>query len=524
MTTPHARTGRRARRALTGLVLLTLVVAGCTGGESGDETSDESATAATPESPTPTEPDPTDAGRGLERFYSQQVDWQPCDGDFECGIVEVPVDYDEPTGKTLGLAVNRLPAEGGPATGSLVVNPGGPGASGVEYAPQAAAQLGPEVLAGYDVVGFDPRGVGASEPVECFDDAGVDRLLATDPDPDTAQEASDTEDLLEEFASGCVDDAGALLPHLSTVDVARDLDVLRSVLGDERLTYYGASYGTYIGAVYAELFPEQVGRLVLDGAVDPSLDSEELNQQQAAGFETALRAYVSNCVAQPDCPLGSDVERGVRRVQDFLAELDANPLPTGTDRELTEALGLYGIALPLYVKSYWSLLDQALTQAFDGNGATLLALADAYWRRTDTGYTGNMAQAIYAVNCLDHPVRTTGAEIRDSIPEYEQAAPTFGRSFAWSVLACALWPVDAADPVPEVDGEGAAPILVVGTTRDPATPYRWAQAMAKQLESGVLLTRDGDGHTGYAQGNDCIDSAVDAYLVDGEVPADGKRC
>lgn len=514
---------------------LALVLAGCSSG-TGDEPKDSESSAAesTDASKTeqteggPTEEGQTDGGEPeasgpLGRFYSQDVTWESCPGAFECGTVKVPVDYSEPDGQTLDLAVNRRPADGGSAVGALIVNPGGPGASGVDYAQQAVAQFGPEVLRSYDVVGFDPRGVAASEPVECLDDAGVDELLAADPDPDTAAEVSEIETVLSSFAAGCADDAGALLPHLSTTDVARDVDVLRAVMGDESLHYYGASYGTFIGAVYAELFPDRVGRVVLDGAVDPSLDNEEVNRQQAAGFETALRAYVDSCVAQSECPLGKDLQKGVDRVGAFLDELDAEPLQTGSDRKLTQSLGLYGVALPLYVESYWPVLDQALTLAFAGDGSALLTLADAYWSRTESGYSGNTAQVIYAVNCLDDPSDATVADIKESIPSFEKAAPTFGRTFAWSPLACAQWPVQPASPVPDIDATGAAPILVVGTTRDPATPYEWAESMADQLESGMLLTRDGDGHTAYGQGNECIDSTINAYLVKGAVPAPAKR-
>ena len=509
-------------RTTAAALALGLVLAGCSS-SAGDEEADDAASSTPTETTETTEPtDPAPAGT-LASYYDQDVAWEPCDAGFECGTVEVPIDYDDPGGESIALAVNRLSADGDPI-GSLVLNPGGPGVSGVEYATQAVGQFGPDVLESYDLVGFDPRGVGASAPVECLDTAGVDALLAVDPDPDSAAEVGEVQDLFGDFATACEDDAGELLPHMSTTTVARDLDVIRAAVGDEQLHYLGGSYGTFIGAMYAEQFPDRVGRLVLDGAVDPTLSLEEVNLVQAEGFETALRAYVADCVAQPDCPLGDDLEEGVVRVQDFLADLDAEPLPTGGDRELTESLGIYGIALPLYAPQLWTTLDQALAEAFNGNGATLLALADAYWRRTADGYTENLAQVIYAVNCVDDPTDVTVAEIERSIPEFERVSPTFGRTFAWSQLACAQWPVEPAEPMPPIDGRGADPILVIGTTRDPATPYESAVSLADQLASGVLLTREGDGHTAYGQGNACIDATVDAYLVDGTVPPDDKRC
>ncbi len=522
---------RTTAAALLALVLgLTSCSAG-TGAEEADPPATSTQSASEPEPSEPSEPsesseppetEPQSAG-GLASFYDQQVQWEPCEGGFECGTVEVPIDYDDPGGQSIALAVNRLPA-GGDAIGSLVLNPGGPGASGVEYAKQAVGQFGTDVLESYDLVGFDPRGVGGSAPLDCLDTAGVDELLASDPNPDSEAEVADVQELFADFGEACIEDAGALLEHLSTTVVARDLDVIRAALGDEELYYLGGSYGTLIGALYAEQFPDRVGRLVLDGAVDPSLDLEEVNLVQAEGFETALRSYVEACVAQPACPLGDDLEEGITRVQDFLTDLDEDPLPTGSDRELTESLALYGIALPLYAPQLWTTLDQALTQAFEGDGATLLALADAYWRRTPDGYTENIAQVLYAVNCVDDPTDITVDEIEESIPRFEQVSPTFGRTFAWSQLACAQWPVEPAEPMPTIDGQGADPILVIGTTRDPATPYESAVALADQLESGVLLTREGDGHTAYGQGNSCIDSTVDDYLVDGTVPPPDKRC
>jgi pimeloyl-ACP methyl ester carboxylesterase len=523
-----APSDRRWARVATAIgVGLALLLGGCSSGAD-----DDASTSPTTEEPTANEPataspapdDQTTQSGGLRGFYEQAVEWEPC-GDFECATVQVPVDYGNPEGNTVDLAVNRRRADGDAPAGSILVNPGGPGSSGVDYLPQAVAQMGQSVLERYDVIGFDPRGVGESDPIECLDTAGVDALLAADPTPDDAAEVDEAAALLEGLGDECARAAGPLLPHLSTTEVARDLDVLRAVLGDDRLSYYGASYGTFIGALYAEFFPKRVGRLVLDGALDPALNLEQLNQQQAAGFETALTAYLESCVSAADCPLGSDVDSARRRVSEFLAALDADPLPTSGGRELTEGLGLYGVSLPLYVPQLWPLLDQALDQAItDGDGSMLLSFADLYWHRTDDGYSDNLAQAIYAVNCLDNPTDATEASITASLPEFEQASPTFGRVFAWSQLGCAQWPVEAESPTPAIDGAGAAPILVVGTTRDPATPYAWAQALAEQLQSAVLLTRDGDGHTAYGQGNECIDSAIDAYLSRGTAPRDGTRC
>ena len=524
----------RRRAAVAGVLAGLLTTVACTGDGSdssgGSDTSDKSAPTASRTTEAAEQPgDPVlGRGAGLQRYYDQDVDWSACGGGLECATVIVPLDYSELDGDTVELAVNRLPASGsGDRVGSLLVNPGGPGASGVDFVKQGGSTLFAELNGSYDIVGFDPRGVGASDTLNCLDTAGVDRLMASDPDPDTPAEVARTAGLYRKFGSACQRAAGDLLPQLSTSAVARDLDVLRGVVGDDRLNYLGFSYGTLVGAVYAELFPDAVGRMVLDGAVDPGLDSKEAALSQAGGFQTALEAYAADCVTKPGCPLGTDVEAGLQRVRTFLDELDAQPLPTDDpDRPLTKGLALYGIAYPLYAESLWPGLTLALQSALvEGDGRQLLLLADLYADRSDSGYRNNKTQVIYAVNCLDDPSNASASDVRASLDEFEQVAPTLGPAFAWGSLACAQWPVKPAEPLPDaVDAEGAPPIVVVGTTRDPATPYAQAQALAADLESGVLLTRDGDGHTAYGQGNACITAAVEAYLVKGTVPAEGTIC
>jgi pimeloyl-ACP methyl ester carboxylesterase len=296
------------------------------------------------------------------------------------------------------------------------------------------------------------------------------------------------------------------------------------VLGDTELHWFGASYGTYIGAVYAELFPRRVGRLVLDGALDPTLDATELPRQQAAGFETALRAYVADCVTKQGCPLGVDTEAGLQRIRQLLADLDAEPLPTDDPaRPLTQELGVSAVIYPLYVPHLWSGLTVAIGAALNGNGRLLLNLVDLSSSRIEGEPPDDSWQARTGVNCSDRPAGLTVAGVKASLQSFRRASPTFGRTLAWSQLACVAWPVRPSPP-PRIDGDGAAPILVVGTSRDPATPLRWAVALAGQLESGVLLTRDGDGHTAYGMGNACVDRVIDRYLVGGRVPQDGTAC
>ncbi|MGH3358113.1 MAG: alpha/beta hydrolase, partial [Nocardioidaceae bacterium] len=277
---------------------------------------------------------------------------------------------------------------------------------------------------------------------------------------------------------------------------------------------------------YAELFPDNVGRMVLDGAIDPTLTPRESTLAQAKGFEGALRAYAEDCVSQgKSCPLGDDVDAGMKRIGDFLGELDENPLATGDDaRPLTQSLASYGIAVTLYNEESWQYLTQALDSAFGGDGSVLLALSDQYFQRDSSGYANNQQEAQIVVNCLDGPSDATVSEVRRGVAEFEKAAPVLGEFLAWGELTCAEWPIKPQQKPLKIDGKGAAPIVVVGTTRDPATPYEQSVALARQLDSGVLLSRDGDGHTAYHRGNRCIDDALDGYLLDGEVPKDGTEC
>jgi pimeloyl-ACP methyl ester carboxylesterase len=408
--------------------------------------------------------------------------------------------------------------------GSLVVNPGGPGAPGTDYAQAASQVFRRPVLDAYDVVGFDPRGTGGSSPVDCLSDDQLDTFLARDPDPDTVAEVGSYEQSGDEFWRGCVERSGDLSAHISTIESARDIDVLRAVLGESTLTYFGASYGTELGATYADLFPDKVGRLVLDGAVDLSISSRELSLEQAGGFETALRSYVQDCIDGDDCYLGDTVDAGVARIKQFLDDVDAQPLDTSESRDLTEGSAASGIAFTLYSRDFWTYLTQGLEAAFDGDGTVLLLLADAYSSRGPGGYTDNSMEAFPAISCLDDPYSVPAAEVPANVPDFEAASPTFGRIFAWGLNTCAGIRVRSTEKPRDVRAAGAPPIVVVGTTRDPATPYAWAVHLADQLESGVLVSRDGDGHTGYNEGNECVDSAVEDFLIDGTVPEDGTDC
>lgn len=513
--------------ALLVVLAVVLVTAVAVGLSFRGEPSEEPRARPTPSPTTPPPASVTEApSDDLAGLYSQRIDWQPCESNdaHECGFLTVPVDYADPQGETIDLALLRVPAEG-ERIGSMVVNPGGPGAPGTSYAAATAQVFRDPLRAAYDVVGFDPRGTGRSAPVDCLSDAELDDYLAADPTPDTPAEVAEQKAFVRSLGQRCVDGSGPVLGHVTTTEAARDMDVLRSALGEEQLTYFGASYGTQLGATYAELFPDKVGRFVLDGAVDVSLDSLEKSIDQAEGFETALRAYVQNCLDSTDnCFLGDSVDEGLTTIRDLLASIEEEPLPAG-ERELTVGNAFYGVVTPLYNRDYWFLLSTALASALDGKGSALMDLADAYASRGPGGtYLDNSVEANYAINCLDDPTSVPFGRVPSVLPRFEEVAPTFADVFAWGTTLCSGIAVESSEEPLDIRGEGAAPILVLGTTRDPATPFTWSEALAEQLDSGVLVERDGDGHTAYNAGNACLDSVVEDYLVDGDVPDAGTRC
>jgi pimeloyl-ACP methyl ester carboxylesterase len=462
---------------------------------------------------------------GLTKFYEQKLDWTACDNGFQCTNLKVPLDYSHPAGTVISIAVVRkLATDQADRLGSLLVNPGGPGGSGIDYV-LSPDIVSPNISARYDLVGFDPRGVGESDPVQCLNNAQMDTFVGIPADPATPAQQTEVIQESKFFAAQCEAKSGSLLPFVGTQSAARDMDVLRAALGDSKLNYLGKSYGTYLGAVYAEEFPKNVGHLVLDGALDPSLTSEQLNLTQAAAFDAELRQFLANCAAQTGCPLGSDVTADVTKLKTWVDGLEANPIAGDGTRKLSESLAMTGIALAMYDQTTWPQLTEALTAAFAGNGAQLLSMADEYNNRVGGVYVGNEAEANFAINCVDHPDEATSVQqIEADLPVYEKAAPFFGEMVDWSGLPCAYWGAAPTNSPDKIAAAGAAPILVVGTTRDPATPYAWAQGLAAQLSSGHLLTMNGDGHTAYLRGSTCIDSAVNAYLLAGTLPAPGTVC
>ncbi|MCC9307557.1 alpha/beta hydrolase [Kitasatospora sp. RB6PN24] len=514
-------------RTVTALLAAGLLLAGCASDRSTHarpSTTGSPAAAA----PAPLQPLPAEAPAELASYYGQRLDWQPCDNGFQCATVKVPLDYAHPAAGDLSLGAVRHPAdgEGGrPRTGSLLLNPGGPGGSAVEYVEAVASSYPSQVRAAYDLVGLDPRGVGRSAPVNCLSGDRMDAFTAVTTTPHDQQEIDQLVAADREFAAGCAQRSGGLLGHVSTVEAARDMDVLRAVLGDDKLNYVGKSYGTLLGATYAGLFPSRVGRMVLDGAMDPALDAATGNRAQAGGFETAWASFAKDCGKRADCPIGTDEQQAGSQLDALLGSLDAHPLPATGARKLTEAQAVTGVLAAMYAPPLWPQLRSALAAAHGGDGSALLRLSDAYYERAADGSYQNLMFANAAVNCLDlPPAFNSPADVAKALPQFRQASPHFGTDLAWMALSCAYWPVKATGAPHTIRAAGAAPIVVIGTTRDPATPYAWAQSLAGQLESGRLVSYDGDGHTAYGRHDDCVDSAVNRYLTEGQPPASGLRC
>ncbi len=503
--------------ALAGALAAVLLVAGCRGGEHR---------AAAPPSPRPSpSASGTPAeGTSLAAYYTQRLSWHTCGDGFSCTTLRVPLDYAHPRADQLRIAVIKRPASSKRRIGSLVINPGGPGASGVAYARFADEVVSTAVRDRFDVVGFDPRGVGGSSPIRCVPGRDLDAFLAAPPAPRTAADVRVAVHAAKRLAAGCGKRAGTLLRHVGTLDAARDIDVLRAALGDAKLTYLGKSYGTYLGAKYAELFPRRIRAAVLDGALDPALSFRQLNAGQGVGFETDLQDFLRYCGSTGVC--GSSAKSSTARLDTLLAGLRNGPLPAPDApgaRRLHLGEAIFGIAAGLYSTQTWPQLGTAIRAAERGDGSTLLRFSDELADRDADGHYSNQLEANTAINCLDHPSARDVSAYARAAAVASRLAPHFGPPLAWGSLTCAFWPVPPTDSPHPVRAPGAPPILVVGNVHDPATPYAWAQSLSRQLP-GALLTYEADGHTAYRKGSSCIDDAVDTYLLTLRLPAPGTRC
>jgi len=458
----------------------------------------------------------------LQRFYDQKLAWHSCGGGFSCSSLLVPVDYQKPNAGTLRIAVIRKKATGS-HRGSLLLNPGGPGGSGVQFLRDAAFAYS-SVNNHFDLVSFDPRGVGESRPIRCLSSSQLDTIFAADPVPATPAARARLISLSKQFADACWQRNGDYLAHVGTLDSARDMDVLRAALGDKKLTYYGASYGTFLGAKYAQLFPTHIRALVLDGAVNPAENTVAGDIEQSRGFETDLDDFLAWCVKQGSCPLGSSQSAASAGLDQLTAQVRAHPESVG-GRSLGAGEFFIGLASGFYSTSEWESLRQALADAKNGHGAGMLALADQLTERQHNGSYTNLMESNMAINCIDRDSPRSVAGFDAAAAQAQKASPHFGKDILYSSLPCAFWHVPPVERAHPVSAPGAPPIMVVGTTHDPATPYADAQALAAQLgPAGRLLTLNGDGHTAYLRGDPCITSYVNSYLETARAPQGSPRC
>lgn len=517
------RRGDRRRRAGVPVVasLTAVLLAACS---SPVTVAGGHTTTTLPGGPSTSSPIPTSTGR-----VGGGLAWHSC-GSFRCSTLTVPVSYDDAGEGTLGLAVIELPATSGAASApDLVLNPGGPGESGVQFLQDAFSEFPAALKERFNLVSFDPRGVGASDPVECTTPAGLRRWLALDPAPATPPQVAAVVAAVKVFDAGCA----ARLPRdvlasLSTATTARDMDGLRAALGQKRLDYLGFSYGTYLGALYAQAFPTHVGEMVLDGAVDPALSSTTLDIEQADSFELDLHDFFAWCPKNASCaaelPGGAEnTYSGLVRRLEGGATLTADlSTALGGVQQVDYAVALTGVISSLYTTTTWQYLAQGLAEAATGNGTVLTELAYSYAGFNANGTAGNILSAEYAVSCLDRPVPPV-ADYGALARRFARTAPDFGPAEAWGSIACNYWPVPPTGRAGPVHLSQPLPILVVGSTHDPATPYVWAQALTGELRGSELLTRTGDGHTGYFSSS-CVQTWVDAYLVTGARPPAGTVC
>jgi pimeloyl-ACP methyl ester carboxylesterase len=465
---------------------------------------------------------------------TKTVAWGPCtdvarpDGEppaqqdktVRCGKLSVPLDYGDPGGEQLDLALIKLSAtDQKNRIGSLLFNFGGPGASGVDTLDQAGKSL-TTLRARYDLISFDPRGVERSSGVRCGGTADLDRFTSLDTLPANAETRRETDAANQRFAQLCQRDSGKVLPHVGTANAARDMDRIRAALGDEKLNYVGMSYGTQLGAVYATQFPENVGRMVLDAPLDPTVTFEERTLAQTRGFQKAYESFLKDCV-KATCEVGADVETANANVDKLMRDLADKPLKV-YQRELTQGLAATGVAAALYSELTWPFLESALGQALKGNGAALLFLADSYTGRGEDGSYSTQMTSFPAITCVDTTERPDRATLRRTEAAALRISPLFGSQGSGGL--CSIWPARGTDQATKVNATGSAPILVVGGKNDPATPYQWAPKLTRQLRTATLVSYEGEGHGAYLSGSKCVAEMVDGYLIKGKVPERGASC
>ncbi|MEU4832840.1 alpha/beta hydrolase [Streptosporangium sp. NPDC023615] len=525
----------RILRTATTIAVLSTALAACSG-EGGGDGAAPAGPAVGPASSSPSAPSSSPSSAASTPVPAGAITWGPCtdikrpgeqtparpDPAQQCGSLRVPLDYAAPAGEAIDIAVIRIKAQGpGTRIGSLVFNFGGPGASGVDTLAQAAKAFA-DLNKRYDLVSFDPRGVDRSSGVRCGDKAVMDEYTSMDTLPANAAERAEMQKIIGRFTAACRQSSGKILPHVGTVNAAADMDRLRVALGEQRLHYFGISYGTQLGAVYATRFPRNVGRFVLDAPLDPRVSMAERSRVQTKGFQHAYESFLRDCVKRPgECEIGADATIAGKNVTALMDELNDKPLKVG-DRQLTQGLAGVGVAAALYSELTWPLLDQALSEARKGDGRILLAMADSYNGRLPDGNYTTLMSSFPAISCVDTSERPTPGQIAAIETETLKISPLFGGSGMG--LICSMWPVPGSDAARRVDASGSAPIMVIGGTGDPATPYEWAPKLTTELRTGVLVTYKGEGHGAYLSGDACVKKVTEDYLIGGKVPAKGVTC
>jgi pimeloyl-ACP methyl ester carboxylesterase len=458
-------------------------------------------------------------------FIVNPIEWKPCDGststEVECGNIEVPFDYADPEQGSFVLFVKRHNAAS-PADriGSMMVNPGGPGFGGSSLADDAQYYFSQDLIDRFDIIAWDPRGTGESTPaVDCVDT--FDEYFGLDSPPETPEEKQALIDASQAFNDKCAENSGTILPYISTMASAQDINSLRLALGEEKVSFFGFSYGSELGTTWATMFPETVRAIVVDGAVDPNASSVQEGMNQAKGFEGQLATFLKQCSEKTTCAFhnGGKAEAAFDQL---VLDIDVTPLEVSKDRTpVTQGVLFTAVAQAMYSDYYWPQLSEALSAAQGGDGKGILQLYDDYYQRKEDGTYGNELEAFLAISCLDDPGATSTDEVDSHIEDFIAAAPRLGGNFAYG-YSCALWPVKQADKV-NITGKGAGPIVVVGTTGDPATPLDSTRKMALGLEQGILIVVEANQHTGYGA-NNCVVKAVDDYLIKLIVPANETTC
>ena len=453
----------------------------------------------------------------LAKYYSQKLNWNECYNNFECATLEVPVDYEKIDNQNFKLKVLRHKASDNKnRIGALVVNPGGPGGSATDYAFNALSIVSPDIYQRYDIVGFDPRGVNGSEPIRCLSNSEEDKFLDVSATSGKPEEITNLVEVSKGFAEKCAKAAGGRLGHYSTLETAKDLEVLRQVLREAKLNYLGKSYGTYLGTLYASLYPDKVGKFVLDGAVAPNISLRDQEEAQALGFDSALSKYLIK---------NNKFTRG--DILKFIAGSAGKPLETNSGRKLSQSLIVTAIAQSLYnSKTGWPELTIALDSAFSkSNPTNLFELADEYNNRDSAGnFYSNQNDISIMTTCLDWNENRSLAEITNDQSEFKRISPVFGPYLNFAGLPCKYWKAKPQFPKISLEKINTSPLLIIGVTGDPATPYKWAQSLTKSFLNAKLLTLKGEGHTGHNRGNKCIDSAVDNYFLTGKIPQTPLIC